>query len=322
MLNASPMPLTDSLKSQLTSLVASNRVVLFMKGDRRSPMCGFSATVVGILDEHLPSASGYDTVNCLASPELRDGIKEFSDWPTIPQLYIDGKFVGGCDIVREMHSSGELAKLIGGASAAAAPAKLPTITLSESAAKAFRDATPDDGDRLHLAIDARFSHELFFGPVEKGELEVVANGVTFLVDPQSARRADGVSIDFVGGANGGGFKIENPNEPPRVRSLTARELRALMDKGTKLELFDVRTPQEMAIARIDGARPFDNAARDHIARLADSDKAATLVFHCHHGVRSRTAAESVVALGLRNVFNLEGGIEAWSSTVDANVPRY
>ena len=318
------MPLTDSLRNQLSSLVASNRVVVFMKGDRRSPMCGFSATVVGILDEHLPSASAYETVNVLASADLRDGIKEFSEWPTIPQLYVDGKFVGGCDIVREMQGSGELGKLLGGADATP-PALVtpPRITLTDAAAKAFADATPDDGDKLHLAIDAKFTHELFFGPPERGEVEVVTDGVAILIDPQSARRADGVSIDFVGGAeSGGGFKIENPNEPPRVRSLTARELRALMDKGTKLELFDVRTPQEMALARIEGARPFDVAARDHIAKLAETDKRATLVFHCHHGVRSRTAAESVVGLGLRNVFNLEGGIEAWSTTVDASVPRY
>lgn len=81
-----------------------------MKGTRRVPQCGFSAQVVQILDELLP---GYETVDVVRSPQMRDGIKQFSEWPTIPQLYVDGKFIGGCDIVREMNVSGELQKLLG-----------------------------------------------------------------------------------------------------------------------------------------------------------------------------------------------------------------
>ena len=103
------MPLSEKLRSQFQDLVTQNKVVLFMKGTRGAPACGFSAAVVQILDELLPS---YETVNVLADPEVRDGIKEFSQWPTIPQLYIDGKFVGGCDIAREMHANGELEPLV------------------------------------------------------------------------------------------------------------------------------------------------------------------------------------------------------------------
>ena len=102
------MALSESLRKQIADLVASNRVVLFMKGTPRMPQCGFSAQVVQILDALLPS---YETVDVLRSPELRDGIKEFSQWPTIPQLYVGGQFIGGCDIVREMNASGELQKL-------------------------------------------------------------------------------------------------------------------------------------------------------------------------------------------------------------------
>ena len=104
------MSLNEPLQKQISELVAQSRIVLFMKGTRRMPQCGFSAQVVKILDELQPS---YETVDVLSSPEIRDGIKAFSEWPTIPQLYIDGQFVGGCDIVREMHASGELQKLIG-----------------------------------------------------------------------------------------------------------------------------------------------------------------------------------------------------------------
>ena len=104
------MSLNEPLRQQISEFLAQNRVVLFMKGTRQMPQCGFSAQVVKILDELQPN---YETVDVLSSPEIRDGIKAFSEWPTIPQLYIDGQFIGGCDIVRAMHASGELQKLIG-----------------------------------------------------------------------------------------------------------------------------------------------------------------------------------------------------------------
>ena len=104
------MALTEPIRQQLSDLLAANRVVLFMKGTRQTPQCGFSAQVVQILDGCLLN---YETIDVLRSPELRDGIKQFSEWPTIPQVYIDGKFIGGCDIVREMNASGELHRLLG-----------------------------------------------------------------------------------------------------------------------------------------------------------------------------------------------------------------
>ena len=106
----STIELDGPLRKQLSDILASNRVVLFMKGTRQMPQCGFSAQVVKILDKLLPS---YETVDVLGSAELRDGIKEFSEWPTIPQLYVGGEFIGGCDIVRELDASGELQKIIG-----------------------------------------------------------------------------------------------------------------------------------------------------------------------------------------------------------------
>jgi monothiol glutaredoxin len=96
---------TDRIKQ----IIADNDIVLFMKGVPAAPQCGFSAGVVKVLD-----AIGvpYQGIDVLADPFLRDGIKEFSEWPTIPQLYVRGEFVGGCDIVREMFASGELQTMI------------------------------------------------------------------------------------------------------------------------------------------------------------------------------------------------------------------
>ncbi|HXQ39643.1 MAG TPA: Grx4 family monothiol glutaredoxin [Candidatus Udaeobacter sp.] len=88
--------------------VADNEVVLYMKGTPVFPQCGFSAAVVQVLTELGVKFKGIDV---LTDPSLRQGIKEYSSWPTIPQLYVKGEFIGGCDIVREMHASGELAQL-------------------------------------------------------------------------------------------------------------------------------------------------------------------------------------------------------------------
>lgn len=104
--------MTDTEKSIATTIaetINNNPIVLFMKGTRQTPQCGFSAAVVGILN-HL--AVTYHDINVLSSAELRQGIKDYSQWPTIPQLYIKGEFIGGCDIVREMAQSGELTSLL------------------------------------------------------------------------------------------------------------------------------------------------------------------------------------------------------------------
>ncbi len=103
-----------STSDRIAKIIADTPVVLFMKGVPAAPQCGFSAAVVKVLN-----ALGvpYEGINVLADPFLREGIKEFSDWPTIPQLYVKGEFVGGCDIVREMYESGELQTLVAPASA-------------------------------------------------------------------------------------------------------------------------------------------------------------------------------------------------------------
>jgi monothiol glutaredoxin len=99
----------DQLRQRITDTIAKDRVMLFMKGSPQMPQCGFSAAVVGVLKE---LGATYGSYNILADPELREGLKEYSSWPTYPQLYVDGKLVGGADIVRDLHAKGELAKLI------------------------------------------------------------------------------------------------------------------------------------------------------------------------------------------------------------------
>lgn len=99
----------ETLRDRIQGIIDSNDVVLFMKGTKHFPQCGFSATVVEVLRR---SGSDFQDVNVLEDPAIRQGIKEFANWPTIPQLYVRGKFVGGCDIVREMYENGELGAVL------------------------------------------------------------------------------------------------------------------------------------------------------------------------------------------------------------------
>ncbi|PCI41783.1 MAG: monothiol glutaredoxin, Grx4 family [Rhodospirillaceae bacterium] len=102
--------MSDTVNARIEDEINNNDVVVFMKGNPMFPQCGFSATVVGVLTHMQVKFKGIDV---LQDPEIREGIKAYSSWPTIPQLYVKGEFVGGCDIIREMHEAGELQALFG-----------------------------------------------------------------------------------------------------------------------------------------------------------------------------------------------------------------
>ena len=181
------------------------------------------------------------------------------------------------------------------------------------------DAAPDaGGDVLRLEIDGQFNSDLHFGPKDAGDIEVQSNGVVLHVARTAAGRAHGITIDFVDGPTGGGFKIDNPNEPARVKPITPTALRALLESG-KVELFDVRPDDERAKASIAQAKKFDAEGQKYVSGLK---KDTAIALHCHHGGRSRNAAEQLLRAGFTNVYNLEGGVAAWSREVDPSVPQY
>lgn len=309
----------ESTRQQIERDIRQNEVVLFMKGTPQAPRCGFSATVAGILDELVGE---YKAVDVLADGKVRDGIKEYSDWPTIPQLYVKGQFVGGCDIVREMYESGELHETLGLKVEPVAP---PTLAVSEPGARALSEALQEAGAEepgahlIRIEIDGEFQHALSIGPAKARDVQVQVSGVTFVLDPPSARRAQGLRIDYVQGPEGPAFKLENPNEPPRVKTIDVRELHRKMQEDPNLQLFDVRSQEERDRARIEGSRLLDREAQQHILGL---DNATPLYFHCHHGQRSQQAAAFFLSRGFHNVFNVAGGIDAWSVEIDPKVPRY
>lgn len=106
--SASSIPLPEALKMRIENMISSAPVVVFMKGTQLEPMCGFSKNVKLVLDFHEVKFKDY---NVLGDDDLREGIKTYSDWPTIPQVYVNGNFIGGCDILVQMHKKGEITDL-------------------------------------------------------------------------------------------------------------------------------------------------------------------------------------------------------------------
>lgn len=298
----------------IEDVLRSNRVVLFMKGQRQQPQCGFSAKTVAALDMLLPE---YLDINVLDHPEIREGIKVYGNWPTIPQLYVGGELIGGSDIVLQMFESGELAEVLG---VDAPAATTPRIEVAADAAAMMRSALEQrQGVVLHLRIDARWQHALSLGPVGAGDLCVTAGEVDLYMEPWTAARADGLRISMEESLQGTRARFDNPNAPPPVQQMSVSSLKGRMDAGEPLQLIDVRGPDEREKASIAGARPWDEATD----RMLDTlPRDAMVVFHCHKGGRSQKAAEYLRGRGFRNVHNLAGGIDAWSLEIDPAVPRY
>ncbi len=309
------MSLDPEIEQQIKKVVSENPVVLFMKGSPRAPQCGFSATVAGILDGLVPD---YTTVDVLGSQDIREGIKAFSNWPTIPQLYIDGEFIGGCDIIKEMYAAGELQKKVHldiGAMTA------PKITITDAAAAALTEAIGQspEGDFLHLTVEQDFQTGLQIGDADQMKLCSESNGLKVYVDVGSARRVEGMKIDYVSNDKGEGFKLDNPNQPPSVVETSPQELKQLIDSGADFRLLDCRLEKERDLANLDGSHLLDRDLAEVIEQLP---KETTLVFYCHTGLRSKRAAQYFRERGFRDVRNLSGGIDAWAQEVDPQMPRY
>lgn len=308
------MSLDPALRSRIETLLQSHPVVLFMKGAPQAPQCGFSAKAAGILDALLPE--GYAHVDVLADPEIREGIKLYGQWPTIPQLYVRGELVGGSDIVEQLASSGELHALLGLPAPDRSP---PKLSITPAAAEQLRAAIANAGGEyaVRLDVDARYNARLQLAPVDPHALAVEVEGVRVQTDWMSARRADGLVIEWVDDQRGRGLMVHNPNAPAPVRAIAPAEAAERVRTG-RLRLIDVRPPAERALAS--APVPFDTLDGG-VDALEALPKDTPLAFLCHHGGRSAQAAEHFRAQGFREVYNVEGGIDAWADA-DPAVPRY
>lgn len=307
------MSLDPGTRERIETLLKDHRVVLFMKGDRNQPMCGFSAAATNTLNELLPE---YHTVNVLEDPEIREGIKAYGDWPTIPQLYVGGELVGGADIIRQMYGSGELHQLFG----ATAPDRTPPeITITDAAAEAIRQGTANaQGVALHLEIGPDHSAGFQLAPAGEHDIVAVANGLEVHFDPASAQRANGIVIDWVSTVQGEGLSLKFPSAV-EIKSLSVQQLSTRL-AANDIVLIDVRPAQGRALAApLAQARVLEDEGYEKLASLP---KDTPIAFICHHGMSSRAMAERFAAHGFSNLHNVEGGMDAWAIEVNPEVPRY
>ena len=305
--------LTPELRQRIDTLLTSNAVVLFMKGSPAQPSCGFSSKASGILNELI---GHYAHVDVLADAEIREGIKIYGQWPTIPQLYVKGELIGGSDIIDQMFNSGELHEVLG----VPAPVRItPTLKITPAAAQAIRQAmeNSEPGIALHLNVDARFQSQFQLKTVTGNEIIAEVEGIKVYFDLASAPRADGISIDWVEDARGSGLAIDNPNAPAKVQALSVEALNEGLQSFT---VIDVRPAHARAIAEF--PHPHDVLDEDNFERLSALPKDTRLAFLCHHGNSSRQAAEHFQGLGFTQLFNVEGGIDAWAERVDNSLQRY
>lgn len=306
------MSSADPTHARIENIIQQHEIVLFMKGDADMPQCGFSAAAVSVLRE---LGRPFHTVDVLSDGAIREGIKAFSQWPTIPQLYVKKEFIGGSDIMRQMAASGELHAVVG---VPFAPPTPPEITLSPAMIQAFLEAGLGPDEHPRVMVGPGFRYQVGIDSRRDDDFVVEAGGLKVLIDRDSAKRADGLKLDYKPG-EGGGILIDNPNEPPQVKQLDVSALAEMLQGARDLRLIDVRTAEEHSIANIAGATLLNPGLMHDLEALP---KDTMLVFHCHHGGRSQAVAQRFVGLGFRKVYNVQGGIDAWYLAIDPSVPRY
>jgi len=307
------MTLKDSTREKIENIIEQNRVVLFMKGTPKAPMCGFSSKTVGLLESILDD---YESVDVLEDQEIRDGIKVYGNWPTIPQLYIDGELVGGCDIITAMFNNTELHEMLGVEAPDRTP---PEVTITDAAAEKILEAMAGhEGIGLHFAVDASWQTQFNVAPAEGHEISIETNGITMFFDLASAQRANGAVIDWVDTLEGSGLTIHLPEAPEPVKQMSVTELKESLDNNSVI-LIDVRGSEERALASLEAAKPMDGEV---MKELETMPKETALAFICHIGNRSQVAGEYFRKQGFTNVSNVAGGIDAWSKEIDSSVPVY
>ena len=305
----------SAVHRQISSILASNPVVLFMKGTPEQPRCGFSAKSADVLNNLAP---GFFGVDVLSNDDIRQGIKIYGNWPTIPQLYVKGELIGGSDIIMQLYNTGELHQLLG---VAAPDRSAPEIFISAQAATAIRAGMADEPALgLHLRIDGRWQASFQLAPIEGHEIKAVAEDLNVYMDVQTAQRAKGLRIDWIESLQGSGLSITNPNAPSAVKPMTVSALVAALKSTRPPLVIDVRPEHDRLRA------PFPLPSKvlegNTLPTLEALAKSQPLAFLCHFGNSSKQAAEHFKSLGFTEVFNVEGGIDAYAREIDASVVRY
>ena len=298
--------MNDQTNQRIEKMLDENPVFLFMKGNPQTPMCGFSSNTVKILKDLI--GENYGSFNVLEDPEIREGIKTYGQWPTIPQLYVNKELIGGNDIISEMFNTGELHELLNLKQPDRTP---PTIEITDEALKHIKEGLKDMGDhQLFLSVDDEYNTRFSLEMPKGYEIIADVGDLKVYMDIGTAERSNGVEISWVDELQGSGLRIKNPNEPPAVQNLSVAELQDwLATDVANPSIYDVRSADKIAEGTVAHAVRLD---KDAIESIESMDKEQPLVFVCQVGQSSMSAAEFFRKKGHTKVFNLTGGYNAWS----------
>ncbi len=291
-------------KEIIENLVNNNDCILFMKGTPSHPQCGFSSNTITILKDVL--GDDFTTFNVLENNDVREGIKEYGNWPTIPQVYVKSELIGGNDIVTEMFNTGELHTMLNLPQPDRTPAE---INISEKAKENILSGIENIGSNvLMLSIDNQFNTRFSIDQPKGYEVISEIDEIKIYMDVGTAKKANGIEIDWVEDLQGAGLVIKNPNEPKSVNQLTIESLKQGIESQVIEYIYDVRSEEQYNSQHIPGSKRLD---KDNMQVIESLDKNTPLVFVCAVGNTSQGACEFYRKKGYTNINNLVGGVSAW-----------
>ncbi|QWF14786.1 rhodanese-like domain-containing protein [Lysobacter capsici] len=287
-----------------------------MNGTPATLRCGLSRGLLDLLDD---MGLAYAHIDATGELQRGRGSERRREWLAIPQLYLDGEYLASGDLIEQMANAGKLHIALG---LPAPDRRPPEVTLSAAAADFLRAAIGNSapGTVAEIEVDAKWASCVRLVPRRKGMIQTQVDGVPLQFGLSSARRSDGLSIDWEDVDRGPSWTMRFPGAPviEPVRPIAPADADAAAREG-RLLIVDIRHPQERALAQL--SLPFLSLdeSRHEIRNLAPAVPLAVL---CHRGDRSVHAAEHLHRLGHRDVYYIEGGIQAWADLVDTTIARY
>jgi len=309
----------------IREIVQKETIVVFAKGTKQTPRCGFSArTIEAVASTGKPFA----VIDVLADPRIRPALVQFSQWPTTPQLYVGGELVGGCDITLELHASGELHKTIAAAFGEGydpnAGQTEPRVELSDEAKAKLKEYFESADELLRLSVELKGGERSYSLSIDSrsshADLAWTVDGIKVVVAKEMSSLFDRLAVAWLSKEGSEGFSVKEVGDAPALPlplEITGDELKTLLDTPPaegKLWIVDIREAQELASGQVEGAKHIPMSRFQEEWEDAGFDAKDTIVCFCAHGVRSVNVANFLRQQAkLPGARSLRGGLPAYPS---------
>ncbi|MDF1663027.1 MAG: Grx4 family monothiol glutaredoxin [Planctomycetota bacterium] len=313
-------------KEAVKDVVTEDKIVVFAKGTKEVPRCGFSARAIQVVQS---AGKPFKVVDILSDPSIRPALVAFSSWPTTPQVYLDGEFLGGSDIILELHESGELQKKIANSYGEEYKEVQDNqrVEVTDEAVKMVKEFMETDADFLRLSVQVKegaraYSLELDSHTSAATDLKWKVKGLTVIVAKTMSELFEKLEVSWVNKDGNEGFAVKEIGNPPALpvpididKADLARLMRSEIKEG-KLWIVDVREDDEWKSGHGEEAVHLPLSRLEKVWKDAGFDPKDTLVFYCAAGKRSLSAANHFRhKLGYPNTRSLVGGIGNYPSNI-------